>query len=109
MITVHSDAPLIVSTPTSASLAFSAGRWEFEQLTTVRGGTNAPVNVSTARDGAVITIDASGWVEVYPGPNLSEAAVWGLGLSFLTVGMILFTRWVVRRWGNALVSSGGIE
>jgi len=107
-VTLQNSVITVVSTPQNASLAFGPGVWQFEQLTTVRGSTNEPVTVSGARDGAVILVDATGYVEVYNGPRLDEAAINGLSLAFLTVGVLLFCRWVVRSWGRGLVG-GAVE
>jgi len=107
MVTIENAVSTIVSTPGNASLLLVPGVWHFDQVTTVRGGTNAVVNTGSVRDGGVIVVDSSGWLDIYEGPRLDEASIKGFAIALLTVGMVLFVRWVLRRFGRAV--NGGVE
>ena len=108
MVTLQTTVPCIVVTPQNSSLAVGAGEWHFDHITSVRGSTNVPVTVSQVRDGGVVVVDQTGYVEVYEGPRYDEAVVWGFAVAGLSIGMVLFVRWVIRRWGRGL-NGGGVE
>lgn len=106
MITLETVNGAIVSTPQNSSLFFGPGTWHFDQLLTVKGSTNPPTDVSLVRDGGIVAVDSAGVVEVYMGPDLASSALWGFAAAFVTVGMVLFSRWVIKRFGGALLSGG---
>jgi len=108
MVTLETTVPCIVVTPQNSSLAVGVGTWHFDQLTSVRGSTNVAVSTSSVRDGGVVVVDQTGYVEIYGGPDFGVAAIQGFSVALLTIGILLFARWVVRRWGSA-TSGGNVE
>lgn len=106
MITLQNAATTIVDVGTT-NWAFSPGVWQFETVVQVKGYTNEWVNVSGLRDGAVITVDTTGYVGWVNGPNLAWAVEAGIIAAFATVGLGLFGKWVLRKFGRAVVESVG--
>jgi len=96
MITVHSACPIVIEHPENGSLAFSAGVWQFDRLTTLRGTTNQIINVETYPDGTVVVVDLNGWQSVSPGVDLRGPALSGFILALLTVGLVLGLKYVIR-------------
>jgi len=106
MITVQAGCPIVVEHPVSGSLAFPAGIWQFDELTTLRGTTNAIVDVSTLADGSIVVVDLNGWQSVLPGVSMQGPAINGFVVALMSVGLLLGLRSVIRRIASA---SGGAE
>jgi len=109
MITVNAGCTIVVEHPTDGSLAFPAGVWQFDRVTSVRGTTNEVIDRSGLVDGAVLLVDINGWQTVSTtGVNLAGPAALGLISALMTEGLLLALRYVIRFISGSL-GGGTVE
>jgi len=108
MITIQAGCYIVVEHPVHGSLAYPPGTWQFDQVDTLRGTTNAVIDISGLADGSIVTVDLNGWQSYLQGVDLQGPALMGLVAGLMTVGLFLGVRYVIRFVARSF-GGGGVE
>lgn len=98
MITIQNDSPVFVGQTNGVELTFTnSGSWVVTHVTGISAGTNATTELSGLRDGAVITVDAGGLINVSNGPDITSAAMRGFAWGMGTLGVAIVITYAIIR------------
>lgn len=99
MITIHAGTTVIVSNYLG-ELVYPPGVWVVSEIERLRPGTNQYLTLAL-RDGSTVSVDSFGWVDINQPAPLANAAMQGVILALLLVGVWSVMRWALRVFNQA--------
>lgn len=111
MITIENQVWAFVGTTEGELGLTNTGIWRLPNCQYIAADTNLAVEFPGGlQDGTFVMIDAGGQVIVQPPPDFANAGAHGIGLAFMTVGMILALKYVWRIMAaTSSVPTGGAD
>ena len=106
MVTIYAATNVWATVEGGVVLAFPAGVWPVVGVTNV--ATLAVTNTVNLRDGAVISVDSVGALDVVNGPDVVAYGLAGFAAAISSVAAVRGIRWVMGRMASRM-GAGGVE